>query len=246
MRCISIVLLVLTSTAHAENWHPIANLDSNGSVLLFDVAGVTEVKGLRRAWFKSVYRSDQLIPNEYLKSVPANMRSYRSERTLRYFNCADRTSAVMRFFWNGADEGPAGYFYNELLSFRPAAPESLDEQMLDAACNFDGKFADADAARLRLPVVEAKMARPANPDDYFPQGSRQRKEQGSPVVQVCVGPSGDLLREPVVTESSGFPELDGAALQVAKATRYAAGKKDGTAVAESCLKFKIKFVLRNP
>ena len=66
MRCISIVLLVLTSTAHAENWHPIANLDSNGSVLLFDVAGVTEVKGLRRAWFKSVYRSDQLIPNEYL------------------------------------------------------------------------------------------------------------------------------------------------------------------------------------
>ncbi len=91
----------------------------------------------------------------------------------------------------------------------------------------------------------AKMTRPVNPDDYYPPGSIRREEQGSPVVQACVGPGGKLLREPVVTDTSGFPDLDGAAVKVAKATRYAAGTEGGTALAESCIKFKVKFVLKN-
>ena len=40
-------------------------------------------------------------------------------------------------------------------------------------------------------------------------------------------------------------DLDAAAIRVAKATRYAAGTKDGTAVPESCIKFKVKFVPHN-
>jgi periplasmic protein TonB len=91
----------------------------------------------------------------------------------------------------------------------------------------------------------AKMTRPVNPDDYYPPGSIRREEQGSPVVQACVGPNGRLLREPVVTDTSGFPDLDGAAVKVAKATRYAPGSEGGTALAESCIKFKVKFVLKN-
>src|SRR5262245_11807873 len=91
----------------------------------------------------------------------------------------------------------------------------------------------------------AKMTRPANPDDYYPPGSIRREEQGSPVVQACVGPGGRLLRDPVVTDTSGFPDLDGAAIKVAKATRYAAGTENGTALPESCIKFKVKFVLKN-
>jgi protein TonB len=91
----------------------------------------------------------------------------------------------------------------------------------------------------------AKMTRPVNPDDYYPPGSIRREEQGSPVVQACVGPNGRLLRDPVVTDTSGFPDLDGAAVKVAKATRYAAGTEAGAALAESCIKFKVKFVLKN-
>lgn len=91
----------------------------------------------------------------------------------------------------------------------------------------------------------AKMTRPVNPDDYYPPGSIRREEQGSPVVQACVGPNGRLLRDPVVTDTSGFPDLDGAAVKVAKATRYAPGSEGGTALAESCIKFKVKFVLKN-
>jgi len=120
--------------------------------------------------------------------------------------------------------------------------------------------ADAEAAKLRIveaeavqarwvqeeaESVKAKMKRPVNPDDYYPPGSIRREEQGSPAVQACVGPTGKLLREPVVTESSGFPELDGAAIKVARDTRYAAGTDErGTALPESCLKFKVKFTLK--
>jgi protein TonB len=98
---------------------------------------------------------------------------------------------------------------------------------------------------VRVAGSPAKMTRPVNPDDYYPPGSIRREEQGSPVVQACVGPNGRLLREPVVTDTSGFPDLDGAAVKVAKATRYAPGTEAGTALAESCIKFKVKFVLKN-
>ncbi len=91
----------------------------------------------------------------------------------------------------------------------------------------------------------ARMIRPVSPDDYMPMASKRRKEQGSPIVQVCVGPTGKPLREPEIIESSGFPELDAAAVKVAKATRYAAGMANNTPLPESCIKFKIKFVLNS-
>ena len=97
----------------------------------------------------------------------------------------------------------------------------------------------------RVAGSPAKRTRPVNPDDYYPPGSIRREEQGSPVVQAFVGPNGRLLRDPVVTDTSGFPDLDSAAIKVAKATRYAAGTEGGSALPESCIKFKVKFVLKN-
>ena len=57
------------------------------------------------------------------------------------------------------------------------------------------------------------------------------------------GPSGKLLRDPEVVESSGFRDIDAAAIKVAKSSRYKAGTEDGVPLAESCLKFKVKFVI---
>jgi hypothetical protein len=54
----------------------------------------------------------------------------------------------------------------------------------------------------RVAGQPAKMTRPVNPDDFYPPGSIRREEQGSPVVQACVGANGRLLREPVVTDTS--------------------------------------------
>ena len=51
------------------------------------------------------------------------------------------------------------------------------------------------------------------------------------------------MRYAVVTQTSGFPDLDDAVIRIAKATRYAAGTRDGTALPESCLTFKVNFAL---
>jgi periplasmic protein TonB len=90
----------------------------------------------------------------------------------------------------------------------------------------------------------AKMKSAVDPDQFYPPGAKRREEQGSPVVQACVGPNGRLVREPVITETSGFPELDGAAVKVAKANRYTPASENGTALPESCVKFKVKFVIK--
>ncbi len=93
--------------------------------------------------------------------------------------------------------------------------------------------------------MPTQVTRAANPIDYYPAGSVRRQEQGTPVIEACVGPDSKLLREPVVTMTSGFPDLDAAAIDVAKATRYAAGTENGSPLPESCIKFKVKFVLTN-
>ena len=96
----------------------------------------------------------------------------------------------------------------------------------------------------RVAGAPARMKSAVDPDQFYPPGAKRREEQGSPVVHACVGPNGRLVREPVVTETSGFPELDGAAVKVAKANRYTPASEGGTALPESCVKFKVKFVIK--
>jgi protein TonB len=96
----------------------------------------------------------------------------------------------------------------------------------------------------RVAGSPAKMKSAVDPDQFYPPGAKRREEQGSPVVQACVGANGRLVREPVITETSGFPELDGAAVKVAKANRYTPASENGTALPESCVKFKVKFVIK--
>jgi len=97
----------------------------------------------------------------------------------------------------------------------------------------------------RVAGAPARMKSAADPDQYYPPGAKRREEQGSPVVQACVGPNGRLLRDPVVTETSGYPELDGAAVRVAKASRYTPATENGAGLDESCIKFKVKFVIKS-
>jgi periplasmic protein TonB len=96
----------------------------------------------------------------------------------------------------------------------------------------------------RVAGTPAKMTRGVDVDQYYPPGAKRREEQGAPIVQACVAANGRLAREPVVTETSGFPELDAAAIKVAKASRYTPATDGGTALPESCVKFKVKFVIK--
>jgi TonB family protein len=115
---------------------------------------------------------------------------------------------------------------------RYAAAVENGSALPESCITFKIKFA--------LPV-DAGIARPVNPDNYYPPDSKRRGESGGPIVKVCVGPDGEPLREPEVTESSGFPDLDAAAITVAKAVRYQAGKINDIPQPESCIRFKVQF-----
>jgi TonB family protein len=239
MRYLLITLLLMASQAQAESWLQIADLDSKGGVLLVDTASIDRDSEVRKAWFKSVYAADRPIGDGY-RGVAPGVRSYHWEAGQGYFNCAERTVAVSQSILHSADGVVVGSIEVDAsdLTFRNVAPESIGGRMLQAVCASSTSDAQSTPPLARIKSV-------ANPDDYYPPGPKRRGEQGSPVVKVCVGPSGALLREPEITDTSGFPELDGAAIKVAKANRYAAAVGDGVAPPESCIRFKVKFARLN-
>jgi TonB family protein len=233
----SIALLFVASTAVAENWQQVATLDASGGVLLVDASDIMEVKGYRRAWFKSAYQTDQPVPSEYRESV-GDAKSYRWARSANLFHCTEKTTALAELRWYNSDNEDLGSRRPEALSFRKITPGSLDEQMLEAVCN-------SESVRSREILEEqAQISRPVRPRDYYPKGSIRRGEQGSPTVKACVDSTGKLLREPVVTVSSGFRELDAAAIQIAKDSRYRPGTRNGAVLPESCLELPVTFQQR--
>jgi TonB family protein len=239
MRHVLITLLFMASQAHAENWQQIANLDSTGGVLLVDTTSIDRENEIRNAWLKSLYTADRPIPDSY-RDVAPGARSYRWELSLGHFNCAERTAAVSQLILYSAD----GQVVAKLVDpgapkFHEVAPQSIGGLMVQAVCaSSSTPDAQATTGLVRITSI-------ANPDDYYPSGSRRRGEQGAPIVRVCVGPSGALLREPEITDTSGFPDLDGAAIKVAKANRYAPAVRGAAAPPESCIKFKVKFARFN-
>jgi TonB family protein len=235
MRHVLIALLLMASKAHAENWLQVANLDSNGGVLSIDTASVDRGGELQKAWFKSVYTADRPIGSGY-RGVAPDARSYRWESILGHFNCAARTIAVSQSILHGADDQVVGTVDvdQSALKFREVAPQSIGGLMLEAVCG-------SSTTDVQPKPGLARVTHVVNPDDYYPSAAKRRGEQGSPIVKVCVAPSGALLREPEITGTSGFPDLDRAAIKAAKAMRFAGAVEDGTAAPESCVKFKVKF-----
>jgi TonB family protein len=181
--------------------------------------------------------ADRPVGDGY-RGVPPDVRSYRWEKSLGHFNCADRTIAVSQSILLGAGGQVVGNLEvdDAALKFRAVAPASIGWLMLQMVCASPSSDA-------QLPRAQVKSL--ANPDNFYPPASKRRGEQGSPVVNVCVGPTGALLREPEITDTSGFPDLDGAAIKVAKAMRFAAAEDNGVALPESCVKFMVKFGRHN-
>jgi TonB family protein len=248
VRHVAISLFLLASAADAEDWVRVGEIDAAGKPVVVDVSEIADVDSSKSALFKFVYSADRVIGDNYEKSAPT-ATVYRSELRRAYFHCSERTMAIVQSTLRDAEENVVGHFDIEpaRLSFREAAAGTVGEIMLGIAC---GSTHDPEKATSKSDVsqrrISAGIAVPANPDDYYPSGSNRRKEKGTPTIEVCVGPTGKLLREPVVTDSSGFPDLDGAAIKVAKATRYAPAKENGVALPESCLRYKIKFLPKFP
>jgi hypothetical protein len=109
----------------------------------------------------------------------------------------------------------------------------------------EAKVEVAESAEGPLPTATApKITGVPAPLPNNPPGAQRGSEQAAPVVKACVGPDGNLVREPVIVETSGFPEIDAAAIKIAKANRYSPAANRGAAPAESCVKFRVKFVVK--
>jgi len=91
-----------------------------------------------------------------------------------------------------------------------------------------------DLARKNAAITQA-----APPDDYYPAGAKRREEQGEIVVRTHVTAAG-CASEFAVVVSSGYPDLDQGAIQLAEASRYAAAK-DGEKPADGYVTFKVRF-----
>jgi len=91
-----------------------------------------------------------------------------------------------------------------------------------------------DLARKNAAITQA-----APPDAYYPAGSKRREEQGEIVVRTHVTAAG-CASEFAVVVSSGYPDLDQGAIQLAEASRYAAAK-DGENPIDGYVTFKVRF-----
>ena len=92
-------------------------------------------------------------------------------------------------------------------------------------------------ARIDAPPSATKPIRPA-----YPTGARQRREEGDVVLQLSISAHGRVTAASVFS-SSGYPELDAAALRAAKKARFVPAKSGRDAVAADAritIEFRLK------
>ena len=92
-------------------------------------------------------------------------------------------------------------------------------------------------ARIEAPP---RPRRPIRPE--YPRGARQRGEQGDVVVELRVGANGSVDAAEVVV-TSGFADLDAAALRAVRAARFSPAESGGETVASTArmtLSFRLK------
>lgn len=92
-------------------------------------------------------------------------------------------------------------------------------------------------ARIDAPPRPRRSIRPE-----YPKGARQRGEQGDVTLEIRVGAGGEVEEAKVVV-TSGFAELDAAAVKAAKAAKFTPAKSGRDAVA-SMARLKLSFKLK--
>ncbi len=78
---------------------------------------------------------------------------------------------------------------------------------------------------------------------FYPPASRRREEQGTVKVRICVDPDG-RVSDTRVADTSGFPDLDNAALRAAGQFRFKPSR-DKKAVQDLCSALSMRFSLDN-
>ena len=90
------------------------------------------------------------------------------------------------------------------------------------------------------PPCTTRMTKAANPDDFYPAAAKAEQRQGAPVVRATIRKDQTTPDSIDLITSSNHPDLDEAAILVAKASRYT------TTCAVGAVKFRVKFVFSPP
>lgn len=107
----------------------------------------------------------------------------------------------------------------------PAIPEAPSSVASAPAENVDSvKESQRDTAQVEVPPQPRAAFRPV-----YPRGCRQRREEGVVTLSIAVTAEGKVEHVKVV-QSSGFPELDQAALAAAKRAGFSPAVREGRPV----------------
>ena len=118
-------------------------------------------------------------------------------------------------------------------------PEPKEDSRLKTE---DAKAASAPAVAPRQARLDAPPRPKRNIRPDYPKGARQRGEQGDVVLEIRVNAEGTVDDVKVAT-SSGFAELDEAAIRAAKAAKFSPARSGHDPVA-STARLKLSFKLR--
>lgn len=91
------------------------------------------------------------------------------------------------------------------------------------------------------PLVMAKVSYAPDLKDFYPNEARHIHEQGRGVAGICIDRRGEVVAARV-SVSTGYPTLDSAMLQLARAYRFQPATRGGRAV-KVCTGLPVKFVL---
>jgi len=125
---------------------------------------------------------------------------------------------------------------DENPEFKPPVPAAPQPQTSNLKPQTAASAAPQQA-KIDAPPLPKRSIRP----DY-PKGARQRGEQGDVVLEIRVGKDGSVESAAVV-RSSGFAELDEAAVKAARGTKFAPARSGREAVpstARMTLSFRLK------
>lgn len=102
--------------------------------------------------------------------------------------------------------------------------------------------APAPAVAPRQARVDAKDVLPADFKPKYPEGARKRNEQGLVLLEIALNERGRAEGVKILS-SSGFHELDEAAVKAVRVTKFKPARADGKAV-RATVRLPVSFVLR--
>lgn len=124
----------------------------------------------------------------------------------------------------------------------PAPPAYQDPQPPEQPVKVEPNAPAVAQAAPRQAKIDAPPRPRTSIRPEYPRDARQRGEEGRVVLELTIGEDG-MCAEAKVVNSSGFPELDAAAVKAARAARFEPAKASGRPV-EAVVRINLVFKLR--